>query len=712
MRFVIFLLGTFFICLTVSGNQVIDRKKIVDRNRIVTLKTDPQSPASVGNGEFAFNVDITGLQTFVPFNTLSNWSWHNSPMPEGVRLSDYKGVSFPLNGKEYMLEIPDRSQPRLAGWMDANPHRFNLGRIGLVLLHADGREVKEEELTDVEQVVDMWTGIIFSRFSIDGKKVKIQTAVDPELDAVGISIESALLKTGQITVFYDFPYADGKYFDEYIGVWNKPDAHKTSIERSGSDNVLLKRVLDNENYNVAIRWSQAASFVRESETNPHRFVLKSNGSDKLSFTAHFMAGAIIANTANSVSPAGMVNYKLTAAGLFDNSRKMWKNYWESGAAVDFSGSSDPRWKELERRIVTSQYLMRAQEAGSYPPQESGLTNNGWRGRFHFEMIWWHGAHFPLWGRWELLDKYVSIYDNFLPTSIKRAQMQGRKGAKWPKCTGNTDVEVPNMIEGTLIWQQPHPIYFAEQDYRLHPTQETLDKWKDIVKATAEYMADRLDFNYQSRNYVLNPPLHAVAETTDPLLTNNPAFELGYWRYALRIAQKWNERLGLPVNKHYDAVLEQLAPLPVQDGVYVIYEGIKDMWTVFNYGHPAMIGTWGMLPGDGVDKDIFRKTLQKIKNTWRFDETWGWDFPMLAMAAARSGNPELAIDMLLFDSPQFQFDVHGLATGGPKPYFPTNGAFLTATAMMIAGWDNSEGDIPGFPKNGKWIVKHEGFNIMQ
>jgi hypothetical protein len=686
-------------CSFLCSQNTINRKKIVDRHKVVTTKTDPESPASVGNGEFAFNVDITGLQTFEPFNTLSNWSWHSFPLPTGVKLSDYKGVKFPLNGKTYTIELPDRTTPGLAGWMNVNPHRFNLGRIGLILRNKEGAIVKEEDLTEVKQIVDMWTGIITSYFSVDGKKVKVQTAVDSKTDAIGVSIESALLKNDQISLFYEFPYVDGKYFDTYVGVWDKFDAHQTSIESIDSKNVLLKRVLDDVKYWVNINWAQNASFVRENESNPHRFLLKSNTSDKLELTVHFA----------QTKPD---DPKLTAKKLFENACNMWKDYWESGAAIDLSNSLDPRWKELERRIVTSQYLMRAQEAGSYPPQESGLTNNGWRGRYHFEMIWWHSVHFPLWGRWELVDKYMGIYERFFPTSAERAKMQGRRGVKWPKCTGNTDVDNPAMIESTLLWQQPHPIYFAEQDYRLHPTRKTLDKWKDIVTATADYMVDRLDFNFQARKYVINPPLHAVAETTDPLRTNNPAFELSYWLYGLRIAQKWNLRLELPLNKQWEEVSENLAPLPQQDSVYVIYENIEDMWTKYNWGHPAMIGVWGMLPGDGVDETVFRNTLDKIMKTWKFDETWGWDFPLLAMAAARSGNPDLAVDMLLFDSPQYKFDIHGLATGGPKPYFPSNGALLTAVAMMTAGWDGSKSDTPGFPQNGKWIIKHEGFNKMQ
>lgn len=55
----------------------IDRRAVVERHRIVTDSVYHRSPAQVGNGNFAFGVDVTGLQTFVPFNTMSHWSWHS-----------------------------------------------------------------------------------------------------------------------------------------------------------------------------------------------------------------------------------------------------------------------------------------------------------------------------------------------------------------------------------------------------------------------------------------------------------------------------------------------------------------------------------------------------------------------------------------------------------------------------------------------------------
>lgn len=77
----------------------------------------------------------------------------------------------------------------------------------------------------------------------------------------------------------------------------------------------------------------------------------------------------------------------------------WRSFWKSGATLDLSQSKDPRWFELERRIVLSQYIMAINAAGNYPPQETGLVNNSWYGRFHYEMYWWHASHYALWDRW-------------------------------------------------------------------------------------------------------------------------------------------------------------------------------------------------------------------------------------------------------------------------------------------------------------------------
>lgn len=59
----------------------IDRRRIVQQfnpHRYISSNT---TPLQVGNGNFAFGTDITGLQTFKPFATLSTWGWHNFSLP-------------------------------------------------------------------------------------------------------------------------------------------------------------------------------------------------------------------------------------------------------------------------------------------------------------------------------------------------------------------------------------------------------------------------------------------------------------------------------------------------------------------------------------------------------------------------------------------------------------------------------------------------------
>ena len=688
-----------FLPLSVMG-EPIDREAVVKRHRVCTTGTLLKSPAQVGNGKFAFGMDITGLQTFVPFNTLSDWSWHSFPLPEGMKAEDYRPVAVETHGKKIAYELRNPDQPELSEWLTKNPHRYNLGRIGFRLLREDGTEAREIDLGNARQEIDLWTGVVYSRFELNRKEVKVRTVCHPDKDMIGVSIESELLNDGNMSIYLDFPYPDGRYFKHYIGRYDTISGHTSTFEKLAPNSVRITRTMDDTHYYATLDWTGPATFSRESE-KAHTFLLQPRHTSTFSFTCCF-------------SPEPVADVTEPVASIERKSAASWEKYWRSGAAVDLSGSKDPRWLELERRIVLSQYLMRANESGLFPPQESGLVNNGWFGRFHFEMIWWHGVHYGLWNRMECFDNYLNVYKDFMPKALERAKSEGRSGARWPKCTGNFNREWPGSAHAYLIWHEPHPIYFAEMQYRQKPAPETLEKWKDVVLNTADYMADYLFYDKKTKQYVLGPPVVVVSENTDPLQTINPIFELGYFRYGLRTALEWADRLGLSEKrtKKWKEVLSKMAPLPVADGVYTTYEGIPDMWTKYTYEHPALTGVYGMLPGDGVDLPTFKHTLEKVCKEWQFNRIWGWDFPMLAMAAARTGQPALAIDMLMHPSAGFQFDEHGLATGGPFPYFPSNGALLTAVAMMCGGWDGSEGEAPGFPKDGSWTVRYEGFVPMQ
>lgn len=416
-----------FLPLSVMG-EPIDREAVVKRHRVCTTGTLLKSPAQVGNGKFAFGMDITGLQTFVPFNTLSDWSWHSFPLPEGMKAEDYRPVVVETHGKKIAYELRNPDQPELSEWLTKNPHRYNLGRIGFRLLREDGTEAQEIDLGNARQEIDLWTGVVYSRFELNRKEVKVRTVCHPDKDMIGVSIESELLNDGNMSIYLDFPYPDGRYFKHYIGRYDTISGHTSTFEKLAPNSVRIARTMDDTHYYATLDWTGPATFSRESE-KAHKFLLQPQHTSTFSFTCCF-------------SPEPVINVTESVASIERKSAASWEKYWRSGAAVDLSGSKDPRWLELERRIVLSQYLMRANESGLFPPQESGLVNNGWFGRFHFEMIWWHGVHYGLWNRMECFDNYLNVYKDFMPKALERAKSEGRSGARWPKCTGNFNREWP------------------------------------------------------------------------------------------------------------------------------------------------------------------------------------------------------------------------------------------------------------------------------
>jgi len=397
---------------------------------------------------------------------------------------------------------------------------------------------------------------------------------------------------------------------------------------------------------------------------------------------------------------------------FGGSTAYWKQFWSEGAAVELAESKDSRALELERRVVLSQYLTGIQCAGSMPPQETGLTVNSWYGKFHLEMHWWHTAHFVLWNRLPLLARSLGWYNSILQSARDRARQQGYEGVRWPKMTATDGRDSPSPIGPLLIWQQPHLISLAELCYRARPNRKTLEHYRQIVFESAQFMASYAFFDQTRKQYVLGPPVIPAQENHPARETWNPTFELAYWAYGLKLAQRWRERLGMQRDRHWEQVLTSLSPLPGRDGVYLAHENCPQTFTERNSDHPSMLGALGMLTGDKVDRETMRRTLHKVMKEWKWDQTWGWDYPLTAMTAARLGEPEIAVDVLMMKTEKNQFLLNGHNWQRPSLpcYLPGNGGLLYAIAMMAGGWqDAPQKRAPGFPVDGSWTVRAENLN---
>lgn len=686
--------------------EKIDRFALVDRNDPKVTEFEELSSLSVGNGNFAVTVDPTGLQTFpelysagVPLGTQSQWGWHSFPNTQNLKPEEtLKNYNFRGWDEPYAVQFnePGRQQDA-ANYFRVNPHRLHLGYVGLELTDENGEQLKADKITGIQQELHLWDGRIDSRFMIGADSAYVKTAVHPADDRMAASIHSPLIGKGTMKVNLRFPYPTGNHADDATD-WKSPQKHKTEIVSQDESTLILKRTLDETVYYVTVNYEGKASVAEKA---PHYFVI-SPESDDFEFTCEF----------TDKEPAKSAN---VAEETFTASSTYWQAFWKRGGAIDFSKCTDERAAELERRVILSQYLMAIQSAGMYPPQETGLTYNSWFGKFHLEMHWWHAVHFALWNRADLLERSMDWYAQAYPVAKSIAERQGFKGARWMKMTDPSAVEAPSKVGSFLIWQQPHFIYMAELIYRNNPSDEVIQKYKFLVNETAEFMASFATYDELEGRYVLKGIIPAQ-ETLRASETINPPFELSYWHYAMSVAQQWRERDGQKRKPQWDELIDKLSPLTYLDGLYLASEDAVDTYKDirFTSDHPAVLGALGILPQCKlVRPDYMKNTLNWIWDNWNWGKTWGWDYPMTAMSAARLGDPEKAVGALLMEKRTNTYLVngHNYQDSRLRVYLPGNGGLLTAAAMMCAGWDGNEVKNPGFPKDGTWNVVWEDLQPM-
>lgn len=704
------LLGCCFGCLNAGAlHERIDREALVKRHIVTLDSVDLYTPLTVGNGRFAYTADITGLQSFpeayekgIPLGTQSEWGWHSFPNTEAYKFEESL-QRYTLDGREipYSVQVrsPDRNREAV-NYLRQNPHRLHLGVIGLEFQRPDGSVLGLDDIKQIRQTLNPWNGCIHSTFVVEGETVEVTTFAHQDMDMIAARVVSPLIKKGRIAIKLSFPYPTGQHTDAGCD-WNKPDKH-TSDLTSTTNSAVISRKIDETQYSVILNWTGKAVI---SEKASHLFCLEpGQGQSEITF------GCLFSDINLDVELPGFNT-------VAENNATAWKAFWLSGGAVDFSGSTDPRAKELERRVVLSQYLTRVQCAGSFPPQETGLTYNSWHGKFHLEMHYWHGAHYALWGRTDLLQNTLDYYLAIAGKARQTAQRQGYKGLRWPKMTDTLGNDSPSGVGSFLIWQQPHIIYLAELCYRNTADTELLKKYAGIVFETAGFMASFARYDTLRDRYVLGPLLIPAQERFPAESTFNAPFELAYWQWSLSVAQEWRKRLGMEANPEWENVLNKLSPLPQKDGFYLSAESAPDSYTNKRYmsDHPMVTGTYGMLPNSPlIDQATMQKTFAFVWDNWQWPETWGWDFPMTAMAATRLGLPDKAIDALFMgvETNTYLPNGHNYQDQRLKIYLPGNGALLLSIAMMCAGWDGCpDGDAPGFPKDGTWKVKWEGLKKL-
>ena len=253
-----------------SRHSSIDRKSVVQRHNPTIRKIDPFSALSVGNGEFAFTADVTGLQTFLdpydkdfPLCTTSHWAWHSVPIASGLDPKDFRYVMFDTYGREVPYATSNKGQEALFNWLRENPHRLHLGRIGLELTRADGSPASPEDIQNIDQTLDLWSGLLVSKFEFDGSSVRVQTCCHPTSDMIAVRIESPLIAKKQLKLFIAFPYGT---HNMNMAIWDAPNKHQTSAATS-KNRVDFARSLDTTRYNATLAWSGDGEFSQRLRMN-------------------------------------------------------------------------------------------------------------------------------------------------------------------------------------------------------------------------------------------------------------------------------------------------------------------------------------------------------------------------------------------------------------------------------------------------------------
>jgi hypothetical protein len=689
---------------------LIDRHTLVTRHNPLYTKFEIEAPLSVGNGAFCFTADFTGLQTFsaeyaagegsFPLCTMAEWGWHS--YADALKDDSLLRLEpFDTWGRTVGYAVNEAEQEAVFKRLRQNAHKFHLGKIGF---ERDGTPLSFTNVTPRIQQLNLWEGVLYSEFTVDGVPVKTETFVHPEEDTVYIRSVSPLIKEGILQIVLTFPYGSHK---KDAADFTHPLSHNTSFSRNTDGGFIFEREMDGTRYQVTVAVSGIdVTFHEDSHT-----AVFISCTETLTIALQFEP---ITVPAMSLLDG---NYKVPhQSGIpsFDAAKTacmaFWETYWTQGGALDLSRSSDSRAHELERRIVLSQYLTAIQSRGRLPPAETGLTCNSWYGKFHFEMYYWHTAHFALWGRKKELKKSLAYYKTILPVARKIAASQGYHGARWPKMCDSTAYNTPSSIAVLLIWQQPHPIMLAELCYRAGEGEAFLREYRDVIVETAEFMVSFL--HWDGSRYVLGSPYIPAQERHDPKSVLNAAYELEYFRWGLQQADVWLHRLG-ETTSHFGDVAEKIALPSQKDGVYLAHENCPDTFTTlpFYTDHPSMLAMYGVLNSNSVDPAIMSATLDKVLAVWDMNTFYGWDFPMLAMCAARLGRKEDALRFLLMESPKNTYlpNGHNKQNGnGDLPlYLPGNGGFLLSVAMMSAGWEGDSGEpAPGFPDDGSFVVSME------
>lgn len=573
---------------------------------------DSKNPVTIGNGDFAITLDQTGTQSlYETYKDIPLSTMSN----KNWFYKDKKNIkpSY-VDGKAYMLFNLDNDPNYQTNRQ--YPFKYSFMQI---LLYDNDKLIDINNIKDVKQELDLYKGIVTSSFNYKEKNNKTTSFIYQDHDEFNFKLQSDNLN---LALKFNYP----------------------SYTKNGYRLDILPNVLVKED-RITLLYD---------DKNSLSFKLKSSSKYQ-----------IVENTL--IFDDNNVSFSLALDEIKEG--KLLDEFWkcDNGIIIDN--------EELVKKMVLSKYLLHVNSTGIYPPQESGLTYNCWNSKFHLEM---HLIH-SLWNIYNNhVDDLVKSFDYYLsimPSSLKRASLNGYKGLRFPKMTGPDGEDSPSNIGPLLIWQAPHILFMLQEIYYLYNKENIIKKYEPLISGTIDFMISFLTL--KDSKYQMLDPLLEACESIPLDRCQNPSFELEYWRYTLERQPKIDTVLYGHQRYDYLDITSKIITPKEDDGIYLKTYGVIDKYDLYK-DHPTEGFLMSFFKSKIVDKEKMVKTIDYILKNMDLSSYWGWDFPFLGLSLLNCGEIEKSIEVTQLNTINNQYLYNGYNTSPRddlKAYLPGNGAFL-------------------------------------
>lgn len=573
---------------------------------------DSKNPVTIGNGDFAITLDQTGTQSLYEIYKDIPLSTMSN---KNWFYKDKKDIkpSY-VDGKAYMLFNLDNDPNYQINRQ--YPFKYSFMQI---LLYDNDKLIDINNIKDVKQELDLYKGIVTSSFNYKEKINKTTSFIYQDHDEFNFKLQSDNLN---LALKFNYP----------------------SYTKNGYRLDILPNVLVKED-RITLLYD---------DKNSLSFKLKSSSNYQ-----------IVENTL--IFDDNNVSFSLALDEIKEG--KLLDEFWkcDNGIIIDN--------EELVKKMVLSKYLLHVNSTGIYPPQESGLTYNCWNSKFHLEM---HLIH-SLWNIYNNhvgdLVKSFDYYLSIMPSSLKRASLNGYKGLRFPKMTGPDGEDSPSNIGPLLILQAPHILFMLQEIYYLYNKENIIKKYEPLISGTIDFMISFLTL--KDSKYQMLDPLLEACESIPLDRCQNPSFELEYWRYTLERQPKIDTVLYGHQRYDYLDITSKIITPKEDDGIYLKTYGVIDKYDLYK-DHPTEGFLMSFFKSKIVDKEKMVKTIDYILKNMDLSSYWGWDFPFLGLSLLNCGEIEKSIEVTQLNTINNQYLYNGYNTSPRddlKAYLPGNGAFL-------------------------------------